>query len=69
MRNIGIDIGKGKCMVCVVDGKGSVLERASYVNTLARRERVCTQDEKRIRREGTVQGRVRVDWKHVAQDI
>ena len=34
MRNIGIDIGKGKCIVCVVDGKGSVLERASYKNTL-----------------------------------
>ena len=34
MRNIGIDIGKGKCIVCVVDGKGNVLERASYKNTL-----------------------------------
>ena len=27
MRNIGIDIGKGKCIVCVVDGRGNVLER------------------------------------------
>ena len=35
MKNIGIDIGKGKCIVCVMDGKGSVLERTSYVNTLA----------------------------------
>ena len=34
MRNIGIDIGKGKCIVCVVDGKGGVLERVSYKNTL-----------------------------------
>ena len=34
MRNIGIDIGKGKCIVCVVDGKGAVLERTSYNNTL-----------------------------------
>ena len=34
MRNIGIDIGKGKCIVCVVDGKGNVLERASYKNTV-----------------------------------
>ena len=34
MRNIGIDIGKGKCIVCVVDGKGGVLERTSYKNTL-----------------------------------
>ena len=33
MRNIGIDIGKGKCIVCVVDGKGAVLERTSN-NTL-----------------------------------
>ena len=95
MRNIGIDIGKGKCIVCVVDGKGNVLERASYKNTLedaARRTgRVCTQDEKRIRRETaasssaktvmpsarlwaarsprTMPGRMRIDWKHVAQDV
>ena len=34
MRNIGIGIGKGKCIVCVVDGKENVLERASYKNTL-----------------------------------
>ena len=34
MRNIGIDIGKGKCIVCVVDGKGGVLEMTSYKNTL-----------------------------------
>ena len=34
MRNIGIDIGKGKCIACVVGGKGNVLERASYKNTL-----------------------------------
>ena len=34
IRNIGIDIGKRKCIVCVADGKGNVLERTSYKNTL-----------------------------------
>ena len=34
MKSIGIDIGKRKCVVCVVSHKGDVLERASYDNTL-----------------------------------
>ena len=34
MRSIGIDIGKRKCVVCVMDGRGNVLERTSYENTL-----------------------------------
>ena len=34
-----------------------------------RRKGVYTQDEKRIRRERTMPGRVRVDCKHVAQDV
>ena len=34
MRSMGIGIGKGKCIACVVDGKGGVLEGTSYKNTL-----------------------------------
>lgn len=34
MKSIGIDIGKRKCVVCVIDHKGNVLERTSYNNTL-----------------------------------
>jgi len=33
MKNIGIDIGKRRCDVCVVDGRGRVLERGHYPNT------------------------------------
>ena len=32
--NIGIDIGKKKCDVCVIDDKGQVLERGQYLNTV-----------------------------------
>ena len=33
MKSIGVDIGKRKCAVCVVDAKGHVLEEGSYDNT------------------------------------
>ena len=32
--SIGIDIGKRKCAVCVMDSSGAVLERTSYLNTV-----------------------------------
>ena len=35
-ENIGIDIGKRKCDVCVIDAKGNVLERRQYQNTTAK---------------------------------
>ena len=35
MRNIGIDISKKKCVVCVMDDKGKILEETAYENTLA----------------------------------
>ena len=35
MRNIGIDISKTKCIVCVMDDKGNILEESAYENTLA----------------------------------
>ena len=34
MKNIGIDIGKRKCVVCITDEKGKVLEETDYDNTL-----------------------------------
>ena len=35
MKNIGIDISKKKCIVCVMDDKGKILEETAYDNTLA----------------------------------
>ena len=34
MKNIGIDISKKKCVVCVMDDKGKMLEETAYDNTL-----------------------------------
>ena len=34
MRNIGIDIGKKKCFICIMDEKGNILEESDYDNTL-----------------------------------
>jgi transposase len=34
MKNIGIDIGKKKCFICVMDEKGTILEESNYDNTL-----------------------------------
>ena len=33
MKNIGIDIGKRKCAVCIMDEDGAVLEELAYNNT------------------------------------
>ena len=35
MRDIGIDINKRKCVVCVMDNVGRMLEETAYDNTLA----------------------------------
>jgi len=35
LRSIGIDIGKRKCVACVMDAGGRVLEESSYDNTYA----------------------------------
>ena len=69
MGNIGIDIGKGKCIVCVVDGKGNVLGRASYKNTLEDAKEFARRMKKEYGGKGRCQGRMRIDWKHVAQDV
>lgn len=34
MKNIGIDIGKKNCFICVMDEKGTILEESNYDNTL-----------------------------------
>ena len=34
MKNIGIDIGKKKCFICIMDEKGTILEETNYDNTL-----------------------------------
>ncbi len=34
MKSIGMDIGKKKCFVCVMDEKGIILEESGYDNTL-----------------------------------
>ena len=47
MRNIGIDISKKKCIVCVMDDKGKILEETAYDNTLAdAKEFACRMKEK-----------------------
>lgn len=34
MKNIAVDIGKKKCVVCIMDENGTILEETSYKNTL-----------------------------------
>jgi len=34
VKNIGIDIGKKKCFICVMDEKGSIMEETDYDNTM-----------------------------------
>ncbi len=34
-KSIGIDIGKRKCVTCIMDSKGNILEESSYANTVA----------------------------------
>ena len=35
VKSIGIDIGKRRCIVCIMDRNGTVLEEAGYENTYA----------------------------------
>lgn len=34
MKNIAVDIGKKKCIVCIMDENGKILEETSFDNTL-----------------------------------
>ena len=52
MKNIGIDISKRKCVVCVMDGKGKVLEEASYDNTLESAKKFARGMKKEYGRKG-----------------
>ena len=35
MKSTGIDIGKRRCIVCIMDRNGTVLEEAGYEDTYA----------------------------------
>ena len=35
MKSIGIDIGKRRCIVCIMDRNGTVLKETGYENTYA----------------------------------
>ena len=35
MKSIGIDIGKRRCVVCIMDRNGTVLGETGYENTYA----------------------------------
>ena len=48
MRNIGIDISKSKCVACVMDDKGRILEETAYENTLADTEKRFAEDLDRM---------------------
>ena len=52
MRNIGIDISKKKCIVCVMDDKGKILEEAAYENTLADAKEFACRMKKEHGRKG-----------------
>ena len=59
MRNIGIDISKKKCIVCVMNCRGKMLEEITYDNTLADAKEFAG----RIKREYGKKGRCRVACK------
>ena len=50
MRSIGIDIGKRKCVVCVLSQKGDVLERAEYRNTAGASAEFAREMKRKYRR-------------------
>ena len=50
MRSIGIDIGKKKCVICIMDASGKILEETSYDNTKKDAERFAKHMKKKYRR-------------------
>ena len=52
MRNIGIDISKRKCVVCVMDDKGRILEETAYDNTLEDAKEFAGRMKKKYGRRG-----------------
>ena len=50
MRSIGIDIGKKKCVICIMDASGKILEETSYDNTKKDAERFAKRVKKKYRR-------------------
>ena len=54
MRSIGIDIGKKKCVVCVMDAKGNVLEETEYENTIHGATRFAERMRTKYRGKGRI---------------
>ena len=52
MKNIGIDISKKKCVVCVMDDKGKILEESAYENTLVDAKEFACRMKKEYGRKG-----------------
>ena len=50
MRSIGIDIGKKKCVACIMDASGKILEETSYDNTKKDAEKFAKHMKKKYRR-------------------
>ncbi len=51
--SIGIDIGKKKCDYCVVDGRGVVVERGQFLNTIPDAEKCARDLAERYRKGGS----------------
>ena len=52
MRNIGIDISKRKCVVCIIDDKGKILEEIAYDNTLTDAKEFAGRMKRKYGRKG-----------------
>lgn len=51
--SIGIDIGKRKCDYCVVDGRGVVVERGQYLNTIPDTRECARRLAEKYRKKGS----------------
>ncbi len=50
LKSIGIDIGKRRCAVCVVDAKGHVLKEGSYDNTYKEAAKLAVRLKKKYKK-------------------
>ena len=66
MKSIGIDIGKRRCIVCIMDRNGTVLEETGYENTYAAATAFARKAKKGVRE---MPSGVRVDGKSLDQDV
>ena len=52
IRNIGMDISKRKCIVCVMDYKGRMIEETAYKNTLTDAKEFASKMKREYGRRG-----------------